>query len=268
MKSLLQIVKENVTNLHLIFRLSIFELKSTNNNNYLGMLWELINPMILISIYWFVFGYGIRGGKDVDGIEYLPWMLSGISVWFFISNSLTQGSKSVYSRINIISKMNFPMSVIPTYVIASRLYHHILLVGVIMLILLTFGFTPSVYSLQLPYFMIANLILLVTISLITSTLATIVRDVQMVVQAVVRVLLYLTPILWTVEKLPESVQTLMKINPFYYIVEGYRSSLLGTGWYFLTNIQYTLFFWGMVFLLLVLGSILHLKFKDRFVDYL
>jgi teichoic acid transport system permease protein len=268
MKSLFQITKENLTNLHLIFRLSIFELKSTNSNNYLGMLWEIINPMILISIYWFVFGFGIRGGKDVNGIEYLPWMLSGISVWFFISHSLMQGSKSVYSRINIISKMNFPMSVIPSFVIASRLYHHILLVVVIMVILLTFGFTPSWYTLQLPYFMVANLILLITISLITSTLATIVRDVQMIVQAVVRVLLYLTPILWTVEKLPEPVQMFMKINPFYYIVEGYRSSLLGTDWYFISNFQYTLFFWAMVLVLLMAGSALHLKFKDRFVDYL
>ncbi|MFP7298694.1 ABC transporter permease [Neobacillus niacini] len=268
MKSLFQVVKENMTNLHLIFRLSIFELKSTNSNNYLGMLWEVINPMILISIYWFVFGFGIRGGEDVNGIEYLPWMISGISVWFFISQSLIQGSKSVYSRINIISKMNFPMSVIPTYVITSKLYHHMVLVGIIMFILLAFGYTPTVYSLQLPYFMAANLVLLVTISLITSTLATIVRDVQMIVQAVVRVLLYLTPILWTVEKLPESIRTIMKINPFYYIVEGYRSSLLGTDWYFLTNFRYTIYFWCLVLILLLMGSMLHLKFKDRFVDYL
>ncbi|WP_040207123.1 ABC transporter permease [Neobacillus jeddahensis] len=268
MKSLLRIIKENVTNLHLIGRLSIFELKSSNNNHYLGMLWEIINPMILISIYWFVFGFGIRGGKDVSGIEYFPWMISGITAWFFISQSLLMGSKSVYTRINIISKMNFPMSVIPTYVITSKLYHHIAFVGIIMLILLSCGYPPTIYSIQLPFFIIANLVLLVSISLITSTLATIVRDVQMVVQALVRVLMYLTPILWTVEKLPKSVQNYMKFNPFYYIVEGYRSAFLGTNWYFIDHLRYTLYFWVLLFVLLLLGSILHLKFKDRFVDYL
>ncbi|MFF2447171.1 ABC transporter permease [Neobacillus sp. NPDC058068] len=268
MKSLVQVVKENVTNLHLIGRLSMFELKSNNNNNYLGMLWEIITPMILISIYWFVFGFGIRGGKPVGGIEYLPWMLSGISVWFFISHSLPLGSKSIYTRINIISKMNFPMSVIPTYVITSKFYHHVTLVGIIAVILLYYGYTPSIYSFQLPYFMLANLVLLVAISLITSTLATIVRDVQMVIQSVVRVLLYLTPILWTVERLPEQIRNLMKANPFYYIIEGYRAALLGTEWYFVDHAKYTLYFWVVVLVLLWLGSSIHLKFKDRFVDYL
>ena len=66
MKSLFQVIKENITSLHLIIRLSLFELKSGNRNQYLGMLWEIINPMILISIYWFVFGFGIRGGDPLE----------------------------------------------------------------------------------------------------------------------------------------------------------------------------------------------------------
>src|SRR4051794_35512610 len=111
MRSIYQVIKDNVSNFYLIIRLSLFELKISNNNHYLGMLWEVINPMILISIYWFVFGYGIRGGRHVNGVEYLPWLLAGITVWFFISQSLIQGSKSIYSRIKVIAKMNFPMSV-------------------------------------------------------------------------------------------------------------------------------------------------------------
>lgn len=268
MTSLFQIIKENISNLYLIIRLSIFELKSSNNNNYLGMLWEIINPTILIAIYWFVFGYGIRGGNSVDGVEYFPWMVSGMSVWFFISHALMQGSKSVYSRINIISKMNFPMSVIPTYVITSYFYNHVTLLGIIMIILSLYGYTPSIYTLQLIYFMFANLILLVAISLITSTLSTIIRDVQMFVQAMVRILLYLTPILWSNENLSNLVITLMKINPIYYIVEGYRSSLLGTNWYIIDHTGYTLFFWLLVFLLLLIGSVLHVKFRKHFVDFL
>ncbi|PGV53332.1 ABC transporter permease [Bacillus sp. AFS037270] len=268
MKSLIQVIKENITNIYLIIRLSLFELKSSNNSHYLGMLWEVLNPMILVAIYWFVFGFGIRGGKPVDGIEYLPWMLTGFIVWIFMSQSILQGSKSVYSRIKIIAKMNFPMSVIPTFVITSKFYLHLVLVGIIMVILAIYGYTPTLYFIQLPYYIVANLLLLLAISLITSTLSTIIRDVQMVVQATVRVLMYVTPILWSNQNMPEYIINIMKLNPVYYIVEGYRSALLGTGWYFVENQAYTLYFWVLVFVLLLLGSSLHVRFKERFVDYL
>lgn len=268
MKSALTIIKEHIENFYLILRLSLFEIKSANNNHYLGMLWEVLNPLIQIGIFAFVFGYGIRGGEDVGDYKYLPWMLSGISVWFFISPSLLEASRSIYTRIQIISKMNFPMSVIPTFVITSKFYHHLILVGIIMIILSFYDISTSIYFLQLPYFLIATFAILISISLITATLSTIVRDVQMVVQSIVRVLLYISPVLWTVDKLPGYIQTIMKINPFYYIVEGYRAALLGSGWYMVDNLSYTLYFWVVVISLLVIGSYLHKRFKDHFIDYL
>lgn len=268
MKSFQKVVQDHIHHFYLIIRLSLFELKSSNNSHYLGMLWEVLNPLILISIYWFVFGYGIRGGRHVDGVAFLPWMLSGITVWFFISAALIQGSKSIYSRIQMISKMNFPMSVIPTYVITSLFYQHLILTVIAMVILAIYGYFPTVYLLQLPYIMFADFALLIGISLVTSTLATIIRDVQMVVQAAVRALMYLSPILWPPDLLPPSINRLLMVNPIYYIIDGYRSSLLGTNWYFVEHKWYTLYFWGFVLIVLSFGSFLHIKFRRRFVDYL
>lgn len=266
--SMFKVIREQISSFYLIRRLSLFELKSANNSHYLGILWELINPMIQIGIYYFVFGYGIRGGRAVEGIPYFYWMLAGILVWFFVNPAILDASKSIYTRIALIAKMSFPMSVIPTYVIISKFYQHLMLVGVIVAIFQFTGYPISIYYLSLPYYMFATIILLVAISLITSTLATIVRDVQMIVQAIVRMLLYLTPLLWTPERLPHIVQSVMKFNPLYYIAEGYRAALLGHSWYLIEHIKYTAYFWGLVFVLLFIGSALHLKFRNRFVDYL
>ncbi|WP_317950063.1 ABC transporter permease, partial [Rossellomorea marisflavi] len=131
------------------------------------------------------------------------------------------------------------------------------------------GFPVSVYYLQLPYFMVSVLAVMFALSLITSTLSTMIRDVQMVVQAVVRMLLYMSPILWNMEDLlSDRLVTIMKLNPFYYIVEGYRSALLGEGWYFIEHYQYTLYFWGLVLVLFIFGSYIHVKFRRHFVDFL
>jgi teichoic acid transport system permease protein len=271
MKSMITVLKEQANSFYLIMRLSFFEVKSANNNNYLGMLWEIINPMIQIAIYWFVFGYGIRGGQPINGVPYVYWMLSGIIVWFFISPSFLEASKSIYTRINFISKMSFPMSVIPTYVIISKFYPHIIVTAIISVILQFAGYSFSIYYFQLLYFMFATIMFLLAVSLITSTLSTIIRDVQMIVQAVVRMLLYLTPLLWTPKEsanLPEIVHLAMMANPLYYLVEGYRASLLGSSWLIVEQWEYTLYFWGITILLFSIGSFLHLKFRSHFVDYL
>jgi teichoic acid transport system permease protein len=273
MISALTVLKEQINSFYLVRRLSLYEIKSANSNNYLGMLWEVINPGIQIAIYWFVFGFGLKtagqGGRaDIDGTPFFQWLLAGIVVWFFINPAITQASKSIYTRIKMVSKMSFPLSVIPSYVIFSKFYPHLLLTGVTIVMFQFMGYPVSVYYLQLPYFMFAVIAVVVALSLITSTLATIVRDVQMIVQAIMRVLLYLSPILWNMEELPGMLPTIMKLNPFYYIVEGYRASLLGEGWYIAENIEYTIYFWAIILLMFIFGSTIHVKFRRHFVDFL
>jgi teichoic acid transport system permease protein len=188
-----------------------------------------------------------------------------------------QPGRSVGIEVDIYTdtddrQMRFPMSVIPTYVILAKFYQHLMLVAVILGMLQFMGYPLSIYFVQLPYFMFATLVLLVACALVTSTLSTIVRDVQMIVHSFMRILLYLTPILYSVsdssDRVPEFVKLIMKVNPLYYIVKGYRAALLGTSWYGIEHLGYTVYFWLVIGLVLIIGSALHLKFRDRFVDYL
>lgn len=279
MKAMITVLREQFNSLYLIGRLSLFEVKNNNNSNYLGMGWEIINPMIQIFIYWFVFGYGIRSlghGNGRSGIhlaghahniQFFPWMLAGIGVWFFVNQGILLGCKSIFQRIKMVSKMNFPMSVIPTYVIFSKLYSHLFMVIIIYIILLFMGFPLSFYIFQLPYYIFGTLALLFAISLVTSTLAAIARDVQMAIQAFMRMLLYLSPFLWSMSTLPEPISTLVKLNPLYYLAEGYRYSLLGGQWYLAVHLKYTIYFWALIIVLTAIGSAMHLKFRDHFVEY-
>lgn len=269
MKAMWTVIREQVQSVYLTMRLASFEVKSQNNNQYLGMLWEVITPLIQIAIYWFVFGFGIRGGHPVNGVPFFQWMLSGIVVWFFIHKGISQGSKSVYKRVKIIAKMNFPMSVIPSFVVMSNFYSHLWIVAIVFLVLQLTGFPVSFHMIQLPYFMFATIVLLIALTILTSTITTIVRDVQQFIQASMRMLLYLSPILWPPQSIGINwIETVMKINPFYYIIEGYRSALLGTVWYPIAHPWYTLYFWAVVIVILAVGSQLHMKFRHRFVDYL
>ena len=268
MRSALTVLKEQINYFYLIRRLSFYELKSTTTHNYLGMAWEIINPAIQIAIYWFVFGYGIRQREPIGDVPFFQWMLAGIVVWFLINQGLMKATKSIYSKIRMLSKMNFPMSVIPNYIIFSQLYPHLLLLSIVIILLQFLGYGFSVYYIQLPIYLFGVLSILFSLSLITSTLATIAKDVQMFLQSIMRMLLYLSPILWPPSLLPDWLQIVMKINPFYYIIEGYRSSLLGKGWFFIEQWEYTLYFWSLVLVLFIIGSSLHVKFRRHFIDLL
>jgi teichoic acid transport system permease protein len=268
MKSSIIVLKEQIKNFHLLRRLSWYEIKSQTSGNYLGAAWEIINPAIQIMIYWFVFGFGIRQREPIGDVEYFQWLFAGILVWFFLNQGLMKATRSIYQKIRMLSKMNFPMSVIPNYIVVSQFYPHLFLLVIGIIILQFMGYPISIYYLQLPIYTAAAVALLFSLSLITSTLATIVRDVAMMLQATMRMLLYLSPILWPPTLLPESWQPWLKLNPFYYIIEGYRNTLLGQSWYFLENPMYTLYFFGLLLVLFIIGSYLHVKFRSQFIDFL
>lgn len=272
MNNALTVLKEQIKHFYLIRRLSVYELKSKNKNNYLGMAWEVINPTIQILIYWFVFSsIRQRGPMEIaPGVEvpFILWLLGGFVIWIFFYQATIQGSSSIYSRLRILSKMNFPMSVIPNIVIFSQFYIHLIMLSITILIFQLMGYFVNIHYLQFIYFIFAAFCLTFSISLITSTLSTMIRDVHMFLNSILRMLLYLSPILWQVTILSEPLPTILKLNPLYYLIEGYRSSLFGTEWYFIEHWQYTLYFWIVVLVLFLIGSTLHVKFRRHFIDYL
>lgn len=269
MNAVRTVAKELWTSIPLINRLAVYETKIKNKSNYLGSFWEIISPLLFIAIYWFAFGYGIRQRSDVDGIPFLTWMLAGIILWFFIQPGVTNGSKAIFSKIKMISKMNFPTSIIPAYVVISRLFPHLALLGITIVYMQFAGHPISVYYIQIPYFLLAAILLVISVVMITSTLTVIVRDFQVFIQSSIRVFLYLTPILWPMDnRLPDWLIPVMKINPMYYLVEGYRASFFYGEWYFITNASYTLYFWALVFVLFSIGAVLHVRFRRHFVDFL
>jgi teichoic acid transport system permease protein len=267
MRFVWQVLKEQLLNLNLIFRLALYEEKSKYKMHYLGAFWQILNPFIQIGIYWFVFGLGIRGGSPVGETPFFLWLMAALIPWLFISPCIMQGSNSVYSKVNLVSKMKFPVSVLPSIKIVGNSFSFFFMMVVAIIILFIYGIFPGIYLLQLPYYLLATYFLLFGVTILLSTLTTLIRDIQTMVQSIMRIMMYMLPILWNVNTLPDVFVTILKLNPFFYIVEGFRHSLLGGKWFF-HDIQYTLYFWLTSFLILFIGSTIHMKFRHKFVDYI
>lgn len=268
-KSIRYVLKENFTNLYRIYCISKYELLSDMRDSRLGVFWNFANPAIQIMTYYFVFGL-IMNRKAVGKIPFIQWMLCGMVVWFFISPCITNGANAIYAKRNVITKMKFPVSVLPATVVGKELFNHFCLMAILIVFLLTQGIMPSLYWLELVYYLFVAICLTISLAMITSVLNMLARDTRKLILACMRLLLYLTPILWPISRLHKygwqmTVRYIMKANPIYYIVCGYRDCFLyhhGILFYW----KQMLFFWVFVIVIFTIGSMMMYKFKHKFID--
>ncbi|MBF7023503.1 ABC transporter permease [Staphylococcus kloosii] len=266
MKSVYIVLKEHIKNIYLIKRLADFQLRISNHSNYLGLGWELINPAFQILIYWFVFGLGVRQNSSVEGVPFIFWLLVGISMWFFVNQGVLDGTKAITTKYRQVSKMNFPLSILPSYTVFSKFYAHILLLVVVMIICLTGGYHPTIYTLQLLIYIPYALLLTMSIALLTSTLSLLIRDLQMAMQAFMRIIFFVSSILYPANS--AIVATVMKLNPIYFLAESYRAAILHREWYFITHWHLAVYNIALVLIIFIVGSILHMRYRDTFDDYM
>lgn len=265
--AILIIAKEIFANKERMVRLSRFDYNLLNKDSYLGKVWGLLNPLIQIGTYWFVFGIGIRNGSPVDGHAFLPWMLSGLIPWFFMSSCVARGASSIFAKSHTVLQLKYPVSTVPVGSILVTFYEHINLLVILTIMLCTFGYYPNFAWINIIYYFIYAIVFLVSLSMVTSVLTMIARDFQKLINAILRLWFYLTPVLWTMGNLPYYAKQIMKLNPAYYVVDGFRQSILyGTHFYQSSfNIG---FFWILNILLFSTGCYLQMKFRDRYKDML
>ncbi len=270
MKSILFIIKENIVNFHRSVTIAKYEIRADIRDTKLGYLWNILNPIIQLFTFWLVFGIGIRNNQSVGHVSFLPWMVVGMTVWFFISPSLTKGVSCIYNKRAIISKMKFPVSILPMTIVLQELFNHVVTLSFILVVLVYRGHIPSLNWLYVIYYALCAFSFCLSLNMITSVLNMFTRDIKKLVLACIRMLMYLTPILWTLDGLLIHFPILanaLKLNPLYYVVEGYRGAIFFNDTPFLHPAQ-TLYFWIVVITMFIIGSVLMYRFRTKFIDML
>lgn len=263
--SIKYVLTENLQNIHRIRSIAKYEILADMRDSKLGVFWNFANPVIQVLTYWFVFGY-VFNRKDVGEIPYLVWMLGGMVVWFFVSPCITDGCNAVFRKVDVITKMKFPVSILPMTVVLEKLFDHVCLMIILVVVFAAQGFYPSWHWLGLVYYLLCTIIFSVSLSLTTSVLNMLARDTRKLILACMRMLLYLTPILWNIEKVGHGiVSKIISCNPIYYLVQGYRDCFFYHRG-FLAYSWSMAWFWGFTAVLFFFGSYMMYKFKTRFID--
>ena len=259
------VIHENWVNRKRMVRLANYELKSQNYGTVLGFMWNFLNPALQIFVYWFVFAIGLRQDAPKGDYPYIVWMITGIIPWFYISNAMQATSSSIYAYSGVLKRMKFPMAIVPVKTVVAQFLGHIWAMLVVIAMMMIYKVRFSLHNIQVVYFMFCGLCFLISFSLIVSAITVLLKDFQKILSSIIRLLFYISPIVWSPDSLPEKFSFVFKLNPLYYVIEGYRESLLYNYglWYHGKQMVY---FWTVSILMFLYGCYVHIKLRKHFID--
>lgn len=211
----------------LIYFFTWRDLKVRYKQTLLGASWAVLQPFLTMVVFSIFFG-GLAKVPS-DGVPYPIFSYTALIPWTLFSKALQDGSRSLVSSANIISKIYFPRLILPLSSTLAGLVDFVIAFVVLLGMMVFYGITPTANIWMLPVFTLLALITAVGFALWLSALNVMYRDVGYVIPFLTQFWMYITPIAYPASMVPEKWKILYALNPLTGVVEGFRWALLGTG---------------------------------------
>lgn len=250
----------------LLLRLAKNDFKTRYAGSYLGIVWAFIQPIVTVAVYWFVFQVGFRSG-GVSEYPYVLWLIAGLIPWFFFSEAWNSATNSMIEYTYLVKKVVFKISILPIVKILSALFVHGFFVFFLLFMFCLYGYWPDIYAIQVFYYSFCMIMLVLGLSYFTCSIVVFFRDLGQIIAIVLQVGVWMTPIMWNVSMLGNDLRWIMKLNPMYYVVYGYRGALMDKVWFF-EDLPLTIYFWAVTAAMFGIGTLVFKKLKVHFADVL
>lgn len=234
--------------------------------SYLGFVWAFVHPLATLCVLWFVFQVGFKV-QPVKNVPFVLWLMAGLIPWFFLSESLIGASNAIVERSYLIKKVVFRATILPLVKVLSNLLIQLCFIILLFAVYLYYGFPLRAYNLQVFYYLGASVALVLGIAWTTSALTVFARDVTQFLQVALQIGFWITPIFWELKLIPPRFHVYLKLNPVFYIAEGYRDAFVNEVWFWQHPYQ-TPYFWVVTLGLWALGTIVFKRLRPHFADVL
>ncbi len=206
----------------LLWALTSRELKARYRGSALGILWTLLNPLMLMGVYALLFTVYMR----VQMEHYTYFMFVGLLPWIWFSTAIGAGAGSVCERRDLLTKVRFPPQVLPATVVVSNGINYLVSLPLLVGLMVLSGVTPSRYALLLPVLWLIQLALTLGLSYLVAAATVVFRDLQQIVTNLLTLIFFLTPVLYPSTNVPEQYRALsVYANPMASLVTCYHDVL-------------------------------------------
>jgi teichoic acid transport system permease protein len=253
---------------NVLLTLIVRDFNSRYLSSFIGLPWAFIQPAVYVFVIWFAFTFGLRGGNTATGVSFAPWLLVGMIPWLFISQTMIVSCMALPEYAYLIKKTSFNVSFIPIIKIFSGMIVHVIMILlVILLLIFNFQIYPTIYWIQIIYYLFATFILLTGISLFVASVNVFIHDMAHIINIITTMLFWATPIIWPFTKLHGNYRYIALLNPFFYITEGYRYTFIEKVWFF-EFAEMNIYFWSVTILIFITGAYTFKKLRPDFGDVL
>jgi lipopolysaccharide transport system permease protein len=195
------------------------DLKVKYKNTFLGYLWSLALPIAQASVFFIVFKLIIR--LQVD--DYLLFLLSGLFVWQWVASSVQMSASAFLSNASIIKKLRFERSFLVLSMICIDMIHYILTIPVIVAVMYYYQKHPALFWIaEVPFLLIVQCALIFGVSLVVASVNLFFRDMERIVAVALMITFYATPVIFSMEMVPEHYRWMIYLNPAAVLVQAWR----------------------------------------------
>jgi len=216
----------------LIFRMIKREVIGRYRGSFFGLLWSFITPIIMLTIYTFVFSFVFKarwGIGNSDPYEFAVMLFSGLIVFNLFAESITKAPTLILSNVNYVKKVIFPLDILPWVSLGSAVFHAAISFLVLFLFLAVLGHAFTLSMLWLPIVLLPFLFLIMGLSWFLASLGVFVRDIGQIIGMLMTVLMFMCPIFYPLSALPEGIGQYLYLNPLTLIVDQVRTVLIIAG---------------------------------------
>lgn len=213
----------------LIMRMSQREVVGRYRGSALGLVWSFLTPLFMLVIYTFVFSVVFKarwGAGEESRTEFAVVLFAGLMVHSLFSEVINRAPQLVLGNVNYVKKVVFPLEILPVIQLIAAAFHGLVSVVVLLVAKLVFTGSIPLTALFFPVVILPLLILIMGLSWGLASLGVFARDVGQTIGLITSAMLFMSPVFFPIQSLPEPLQPWMRLNPLTFIIEQVREVLV------------------------------------------
>ena len=206
----------------LLFSLTRREIVSRYKQTFFGLGWSLLQPILQTIVYTIAFSLVLKT-SSAEGIPYTIFVFANLTLWTYFSTTTINAMNSLRSNTALITKVSFPREIIPIASILSGLFDFTVTFVVLIILNAIFGFYPNIKFLYIPAILAVEILFILDLALVLSVFTVVRRDLTYIVQFLITLYMFLTPVFFTIQALPKQLQDFYYVNPMGAIIDAFKN---------------------------------------------